>query len=380
MRLLDDAPRERAHLIFLAQGAMRRKQTDKWIRLALVAETLRRHARGGAKRLIAVKAQIHRFMAPLISALGEERQHDLGEQLWNHLLSSAPESWRETYNAEVTDPKAMLRDDPVPKAIARVLQRGDLDLKPLADALAEMPLRARGTEAQVRARIKDVQSSLRELEGRLWADLLHQARWRSPLLILDEAHHLKNVDAGPARQLKPFDDTAELRTGDGAMANVFDRMLFLTATPFQLGHNELVNVLSRFADVRKGQPELPEIEPLRAGLKQLGEALTATQEAALRFQKAWTRLELAPDTDTEAWWAATSRAEREQLTLHERACRDAYEAVATARGEAERLLRRWVIRHGKGVRWAGTEVVRRERQDGARMLDAARRGGLEIPG
>ncbi|MCC7003567.1 MAG: hypothetical protein IT357_15525, partial [Gemmatimonadaceae bacterium] len=193
MRLLDDAPRERAHLIFLAQGAMRRKQTDKWIRLALVAETLRRHARGGAKRLIAVKAQIHRFMAPLISALGEERQHDLGEQLWNHLLSSAPESWRETYNAEVTDQDAMLRDDPVPKAIARVLQRGDLDLKPLADALAEMPLRARGTEAQVRARIKDVQSSLRELEGRLWADLLHQARWRSPLLILDEAHHLKNV-------------------------------------------------------------------------------------------------------------------------------------------------------------------------------------------
>ena len=40
------------------------------------------------------------------------------------------------------------------------------------------------------------------------------------------------------------------KTGDGAMANAFDRMLFLTATPFQLGHQELVRVLERFGDVR----------------------------------------------------------------------------------------------------------------------------------
>jgi hypothetical protein len=38
MKLLDDAPRERCHLIFLAQGAMSRRQTDKWVRLALIAE------------------------------------------------------------------------------------------------------------------------------------------------------------------------------------------------------------------------------------------------------------------------------------------------------------------------------------------------------
>ena len=32
----------------------------------------------------------------------------------------------------------------------------------------------------------------------------------------------------------------------GPFAGVFDRMLFLTATPFQLGHHELVEVLRRF--------------------------------------------------------------------------------------------------------------------------------------
>lgn len=57
MKLLDDKPRERCHIIFLAQGAMHRRQTDKWIRLALISECLRRHARGGAKRLILVKGQ-----------------------------------------------------------------------------------------------------------------------------------------------------------------------------------------------------------------------------------------------------------------------------------------------------------------------------------
>ena len=35
MRLLDDPPRRRCHLILLAQGAMSRRQTDKWVRLGV---------------------------------------------------------------------------------------------------------------------------------------------------------------------------------------------------------------------------------------------------------------------------------------------------------------------------------------------------------
>jgi len=50
-------------MIFMAQGAMARQQTDKWIRLALIGEAMRRHGRGAGKRLIQVKSQIHRFVA-----------------------------------------------------------------------------------------------------------------------------------------------------------------------------------------------------------------------------------------------------------------------------------------------------------------------------
>ena len=90
MKLLDDRPRERCHLILLAQGAMARRQTDKWTRLALIAEALRRHARGKAKRLIQVKRQIHRFLGELLWALGEQRAHDWGEDLWQKLIRTTP--------------------------------------------------------------------------------------------------------------------------------------------------------------------------------------------------------------------------------------------------------------------------------------------------
>ena len=45
MKLLDDKPRDRCHLICLAQGSMNRQEGDKWVRLALIREALRRHGR-----------------------------------------------------------------------------------------------------------------------------------------------------------------------------------------------------------------------------------------------------------------------------------------------------------------------------------------------
>ena len=77
---------------------MARRQTDKWIRLALIAESLRRHGRGQASRLIQVKKQIHRFLAELLWAIGEERAHDWGADLWQNLLQNHPEAWKSIYN------------------------------------------------------------------------------------------------------------------------------------------------------------------------------------------------------------------------------------------------------------------------------------------
>ncbi len=181
MKLLDDPPRERCHLIFLAQGAMARHQTDKWIRLSLIAEALRRHGRGKATRLIQVKSQIHRFLAELLWAIGEERAHDWGEELWQQLLRTAPETWMDTYNRAVPDERRRLRDAPVPKSVTRALYR--IDLKVLAEALEEMPVRARGGHDRVSERVNVARRALRQVEDKLWKTLLAQARWRSPLLV-----------------------------------------------------------------------------------------------------------------------------------------------------------------------------------------------------
>ena len=275
MKLLDDRPRERCHLILLAQGAMARRQTDKWTRLALIAEALRRHARGKAKRLIQVKRQIHRFLGELLWALGEQRAHDWGEDLWQKLIRTSPEAWRDIYNDAVRREDRRLTDDPVPKSVVRALDRRRVDLRPLAEALEEMPVRARGGGLRTSERLDLVRHALRDAEDVLWRDLLAQARWRSPLLVLDEAHHLKNPRTLLARQLQSPDSTGDLRAGEGAMANAFDRMLFLTATPFQLGHHELVRVLERFADVRWTEDELGERETFQGRLASLEERLAA---------------------------------------------------------------------------------------------------------
>jgi ERCC4-related helicase len=377
MRLLDDAPRTRCHLIFLAQGAMARRQTDKWVRLALIGEALRRHARGGASRLIQVRGQIHRFLGELLWAIGQERAHGLGDELWEQLLRTAPDAWRETYNEAVRDDRRLLKDDPVPKSVVRALHR--IQLRPLADALQQMPVRAKGGDERVSERISEARQALKDVEGELWKELLAETRWRSPLLVMDEAHHLKNPGTSLARQLQSADLEEDLRTGDGALANAFDRMLFLTATPFQLGHRELVRVLERFADVRWDPNELGDQEKLQRTFEGLSHKLDDTQRTAIALQRAWSHLR--PEDvgdDSPLWWDRLSLAPREGRTYRQNAVVDAYDAARRSREAAEEALRPWVLRHNKGATWVGTTVPRRKRLDGAPMIDGSAGQGLPI--
>lgn len=379
MKLLDDSPGTRCQIIFLAQGAMARRQTDKWIRLALIAETLRRHGRGRASRLIQVKNAIHRYLAKLIEAVGEERAHDLGEELWQRLLGTPPAFWKDIYNGAVRAGQKQLSDDPVPKAVARALTHDTLDLSALAEALKKMPVRAVGGAERVGERVNGARQALREVEESLWKDILRQVQLRSPLLILDEAHHLKNTGTVLARQFQPNDNADQLRTGDAALAGAFDRMLFLTATPFQLGHFELVNVLQRFGDVRPNQDGLKPREALIADLEALRASLTRCQRAAIAFYRCWSAVTAADGEPVEVWWARTCGSDPESLPPKERACVDAYHMACTTRDDAQALLRPWIIRHNKGVRWADTDIVRRVRRDGATIADEALSGGLAIP-
>jgi Helicase conserved C-terminal domain/SNF2-related domain len=377
MKLLDDPPRERCHLIFLAQGAMSRRQGDKWIRLALIAEALRRHGRGKASRLIQVKKQIHRFLAELLWAIGEERAHDWGEDLWQQLLRTDPTTWKNTYNSAIRDERRRLTDDPVPKSVIRALQ--SIELKPLSEALLKMPVR---TGEGVSDRLDNVRKALRKIEEELWKNLLAQVRWRSPLLVMDEAHHLKNPKTSLARQLQSPDSEQDLRTGDGAMAKAFDRMLFLTATPFQLGHHELVSVLKRFGDVRWDEKELGTTESFHQRLADLGKHLTESQRAGIALQRSWSRLrpeDVNGDGDVAMWWEKLLGSPRDDLSNHQRAVVDAYENSKRCRAAAGDALRPWIVRHNKGTLWVDTNIVRRQRLDGAAMDGQDVPGGIPIP-
>ena len=90
---------------------------------------------------------------------------------------------------------------------------------PLADALREMPVVARGGQARVSERLNDCRRALRDVETRLWKHILARARWRSPLLVMDEAHHLKNPGTAQSRQLQSADLEQDLSVGDGDEAH-----------------------------------------------------------------------------------------------------------------------------------------------------------------
>ncbi|KKL02781.1 hypothetical protein LCGC14_2626370, partial [marine sediment metagenome] len=125
LKLLDDKPRDRCHIVLLAQGAMSRAQTDIWVRLALIRETLRRHGR--RVRLNKVKKQIHRFLGELLYARGQQRASGAGDAIWSQLLKTDPSFWKDTFNDSLKNGRRLLYDDPVPEAVTKALSRVDLE-------------------------------------------------------------------------------------------------------------------------------------------------------------------------------------------------------------------------------------------------------------
>jgi superfamily II DNA or RNA helicase len=379
LKLLDDKPRERCHIVFLAQGAMSRAQNDIWVRMALIRETLLRHGR--REQLRKVKRQIHRFLGELLYAKGQQRSSYWGDELWSKLLQTDPSQWKDVFNEGLKNDRHYLHDDPVPESVTKTI--GRVNLEDFAKALGDMPIRARGTSSRVSERITSARDALRDVERDLWKQIVARARWRSPLLVLDEAHHLKNPKTALARQLQSHESDEDLKLGDGALAGSFERMLFLTATPFQLGHHELVRVLQRFGDVRWNADALGAKEDFEATLRQLNECLTASQRASIRLQKAWGRLgddDFGDDRSTDEWWLKTYGANPGELTHRMKTLVEAYGQARLRKEESERQLRSLLIRHNKGERWHDTDIVRRQRYDGATIHGELPAGGIEISG
>jgi len=379
LRLLDDPPERRNAIIFLTHGALNRSLTDEWVKLALIRRALLRRS-----TLSEVRRVLPRFAGRLLRAQWVDNRD---QELWGRLLDHPPQEWRRLMRSAGLDD--IIDDDPVPKALAEVMEM--LDVQAVCNALAQLPLRE---SSRVKERLQDVRHALGEALGDLWREWLRKTSFRSPLLVFDEAHHLKN----PTKLSSLFADEGAHEDSEavsrGPLAGVFSRMLFLTATPFQLGHYELINVLRRFEGIAWSSTDAPEMG--RQGFEQvigtLEESLNDAQAAALRLEQVWGRLRedhlRAPDGKVltpEEWWQSLDTSQPGDGVIAE--VRSRYQQCFEKMRQAEMKLHPWVIRHRKPRHLprssAGVSVKRREVLIGAGIReDAPLPGnpGLDVDG
>jgi len=361
LRLLDDEDAKRAHIIFLTHGALHRALTDGFVKLAVIKRAFKGRPSLGEQR-----RNFHKFAGSLLRM--DSYVESYAEGLLGHLLDLPYEKWLGAIHRAHNRFKEEVTDDPVPRHLQAVLEedvQGE-DLAPLIETLGSLPLR---TSANVEERLKDVRQALSGVMNEIWKTSLRKARFTSPLLILDEAHHLKNpetqlaslfVDEEAAKEGEYFD------TG-GALGGKFERMLFLTATPFQLGHHELVRVLERFEGIAWNSSRAPELTrpDFKKGIGDLENALNDAQAAALRLDAAWGRASQALHAtdggvapDAEGWWQTLEAAGADGIggALVERVS-----AAKNAICGAELLLRPWVVRHLKPTHLEGVGAGERRR-------------------
>jgi hypothetical protein len=347
LKFLDDPPERRRSILFVTHGAMSRGLTDKWIKLALIRQALRyRHGSNDLKRAL------YKVMGRLLRLAWMDRSY--GAELWTRLMDAHPSSWLGILEQNGVDPEEddnpETNDDPVPRAVYEVI--GRLNTDELYQTLESIPRRETGSfDDRLREARRGIQSALRPL----WAECITQAKLRLPLLILDEAHHLKNEDTLLASLFRCQDAANDAEEfSRGALYGVFERMLFLTATPFQLGHGELCSVIKRFGGVDwKGRlaPRCGQ-QGFSGQVEELLKALDHAQEAAHRLDDAWGRLrreDLVADgvlySNPDEWWGAAPKA-GQRSAQGERVVRCYGDASKLMRG-AEKLLQPWVIRHLK---------------------------------
>jgi hypothetical protein len=351
-QLLDDPRARRKHIIFLTHGALTNALSDPYTRLAIIRRAL------GRKRLERERRAFPRWAARILPGAPAFRH----EGLVTNLVERTPRHWRAELRRAGYDPG----DDPVPDAVLRALPRVDLD--PLIEALGHLPLR---TGPRVDDHLRRTRQAVANALKEVWRDCLREAQLDLPLLILDEAHHLKNPWTRFASLFASPEADDDVR---GPFAGVFDRMLFLTATPFQLGHHELIEVLRRFTAVRwEDGIDRPTYE---ADIALLDRSLTAAQTSALRLDRAWDRLTVADLADFNGmdWWN-TELPDTASETL--RSIADRVHDTHGRMQEAEKLLRPWVVRHVRPDRDARRVVL-----PGRDILEGKKGAGrgLEVSG
>jgi ERCC4-related helicase len=372
-RIIDNGAASRPHIIFLKHGAFHVQNIDQWVRLALIKRAI------SGMHLGEKRNALPRFAAALLRTKSSYNDPDL----FAKLLRISNREWRPVINDHYRDrPDLQLTDAPIPDAIQRVLESSVVDIAVLRDCLRNLPSRE---SVSIEGRLERARRAINDALRAMWPSTLAKARFRSPLLILDEAHHLKNPATRLASLFVTDDAREDAGTITGALDRSFERMIFLTATPFQLGHHELLNVIGRFRGIAWKTLSPSTKEQFDAELASLGATLDRAQHRAAELDRRWSLLrpEDLVDTDgqpmsVEEWWGRTvanSEGQPERLQMVMRSFQQARDAMK----EAEAPLRKWVIRHLRDPLLPGTRVPRRSRHAGrAISLSADGDGGLPV--
>lgn len=346
LKLLDDPPERRKWLAFVKITAFTSdlRRGERWIKLALVQKAFARNP-----HLSDCRRAFELWATHLLEGLSK----GLSTELVSTLLDTPALKWKRIIDAAGIEPEP-LDDDPVPEALADAKQGGDL--RQLYDFLRELPSSPYRVNQD---RIPKERRRFVDAVRAAYKAVLQHANWHTPLLILDEAHHLKNP-ATRAHSL--FRDSSD--QGVDYLKRCFDRMLFLTATPFQLGHYELLNVLRLFLCIRWDHSEAPAggEAKFKGKLDALHVSLDEAQRRARSLESSWGELTAAriteelnavgariPDSREElvdAWWRGVADATSERSGLSERFL-ELVKRAEEKKHEAEEHLRPWVLRHNR---------------------------------
>lgn len=187
--------------------------------------------------------------------------------------------------------------------------------------------------------LKPMRSVLRRYadgERDLWEpmlDAVQQVRRRvgskslpdAALVVIDEAHNLKSATSTVYGSLL---DVLDKR---------FDALLFLTATPFQLGRHELLHIVTFF---RASRRHTGNEEAFARRRQELGDAMDSYIEALDRFGEAWRDLD-EPRIAAARTLIATGVDGHDPLVIE---TSDAFARVEAAKTRLEKAMRPFLVR------------------------------------
>lgn len=377
LKLLDDPPDKKNALIFLTHGAMSRGVSDGLVKLALIQRAIHRR-----RDIDPLRRALYRFSGDLIQMSYLENHCD---DVWEKLLNKHPSDWFSFLKRIGYEPKG--DDDPVPATILEAIE--NLNTDPLFGAIQQMPSRE---SPYLKDRLTDVRRVLNEEIKELWGQCLSHLKLKLPLLILDEAHHLKNSKTRFASLFQDSESEADQKqTKRGPLQGVFERMVFLTATPFQLGHHELCSVLDRFEGISWNPATAPAsgCDGLKSSVNVLREKLDLAQNATTRLDNAWKNLSREDLVNgdqrfdsTEAWWSSLKEKIEGLSPTGEEVWARFCESSRRMK-DAEALLKPWMLRHLKPRNLSQTGIPRREKLMGDQILgdkSSSEERGLKVEG